>query len=276
MSNADQAAYWASQTNWATHQSATNAIMRPVLDLVLRHAGLSAGSRILDIGCGTGASVLAAASIAGPDGAVFGIDISPTLLAVARDRLKEVPQAHIIEADAQVADLPPECDALISRFGVMFFSDTTAAFANIAKALRPGARLTMAAWAHPAGNPWFKRPAEVAASVLGPQPKTDRTAPGPFAWEDPARILPMLEAAGLAEVRCKEEGVDLTSDTAKSAAQLSLVLGPAAAALRQAEANQAQQAAVLAGLEEMYRDYETGAGIRIPARINLYTARVSA
>ncbi len=276
MSNSDQAEYWAAQKSWATHQAQMDALLQPVLDLVLSETDLKPAEKVLDIGCGTGASTHAAAQAVGPSGHALGVDISPTLLEVARTRLTEIPQAQIREADAQTAPLGHGFDAMISRFGVMFFSDTPAAFRNIARALIPGGRLIMAAWAPPAVNPWFMRPAEVARTILGEMPPTDRTEPGPFAFDTPERILPMLRAAGLQDAICTRHDLSLPSGSPKAAADLCMAIGPAVRALRYFEADETQRTAVRSGLRTMFEEFATPDGLRIPAAINLYTARTPA
>jgi ubiquinone/menaquinone biosynthesis C-methylase UbiE len=119
-------------------------------------AAVRAGERVLDIGCGAGQTTREAARAAAP-GAVVGIDVSAPMLERARKltaaaRLKN---ATYVRGDAQVHRFAADrFDVAISRFGLMFFADPDAAFANIAHALRPGGRLVAIVWQRREDNAW--------------------------------------------------------------------------------------------------------------------------
>jgi SAM-dependent methyltransferase len=276
VSNDDQKAFWsgsAGQT-WTRHQREMDALLAPVLDVVLAQAALREGQRVLDIGCGTGASTLRVAEIVGPYGHVLGADISPTLLAMAAARLEGQRNTALMEADAATAALPGPFDALISRFGVMFFEDTPAAFRNIAAAMRPGAPLTMAAWADARENPYFMAPAAAARSVFGDLPKVDRRLPGPFAFEDAAHVTQMLTAAGLRDVEVNPTAVTLTAQGDLDAVtELCLHIGSAASAADKMEATEVLREQLRVAVRDALRPYETVDGIRFPALIHMITAR---
>lgn len=276
MANEDQAEFWTGQREWANQQVAMDACMAPALEMVIAQAALQPGEQVLDIGCGTGASLLAAAAQIGATGHVTGADISPTLLALARERCAEAHNVTIHEADAQEADLGAGYDAVISRFGVMFFEDTPAAFANIARACKPGARLSMIAWGDVADNPWFMAPAAAVRRVLGPQPKVDRSLPGPFAFEHADRVLRDLRAAGLADVTVTAQETLLTPPGGVAEnAELCTRIGPAAGAIRANEANTEQVDALRAAIAQEFASFDTADGLRVPAKLNLISARVA-
>ncbi|MFL4471074.1 class I SAM-dependent methyltransferase [Tateyamaria armeniaca] len=279
MSNADQEEFWTGDAGdkWVATQAQMDTLLQPVLDLVLTQAALPAGARVLDIGSGTGASVAQAAKAVGPKGHVTGLDISDTMLALARTRLQDHPNTSGLKADAQIHSFEAgSYDAMISRFGVMFFADTTAAFANIARALVPRAPLTFAAWGAAPQNPYFMQAAAAAKDVFGPMEKTDRTLPGPFAFEDSARVIPMLTDAGLTDVTCEEHGVHLTPPgDLRAVAELLCTIGPAERALRQFEASHEDRARLVDALMARFAKFEGSAGIEIPALINLYRARTA-
>ncbi|WP_299725738.1 class I SAM-dependent methyltransferase [uncultured Tateyamaria sp.] len=280
MSNADQEEFWAGDAGdkWVAQQAQMDTLLQPVLDLVLNHAALPAGARVLDVGSGTGASVAQAADAVGPDGHVTGLDISDTMLALARARLQDHPNTDCLKADAQThAFEAGRYDVMISRFGVMFFADTTAAFANIARALTPGAPLTFAAWGPAPQNPYFMEAAAAAKDVFGPMEKMDRTLPGPFAFEDSSRITPMLTKAGLTDVTCKEHRLHLTPPgDLRAVAELLCQIGPAERALRQFEASDADRARLIEAVMDRYAKFAGATGVEIPALINLYQARTTA
>lgn len=275
--NTEQAEFWSSEAgrNWVRHQSGLDRIMAPVLDVVLEHAALQTGETVLDIGCGTGAATLRAAQAVGPQGAVHGYDISPVLLELAEARTAELPQVTLTQADAQAHVFARgAADALISRFGVMFFADTTAAFANLARALRPCGRMVMAAWGPAHLNPWFMDPARVARDRLGTPPKVDRTLPGPFAFEDADRVTRLLGAGGL-DVTVMPVDLHLGAlDTLEALADQSCHIGPAVGIMRDFNATDADRTAIRDGIALAFSAYDTDNGVRVPARINLITARV--
>jgi SAM-dependent methyltransferase len=136
---------------------------------------------------------------------VLGLDISAPMLEVARGRAEAAGARKLAfhEADAQTAALPGGRDAVFSRFGVMFFADPTAAFANLRSALRPGGRLGFVCWRPLAENLWMRLPAETAAGLVPPAPPPEPGAPGPFAFADPDRVRRILAEAGFT-------GIDLT------------------------------------------------------------------
>lgn len=273
--NADQAEFWASAAgqSWVENQAAMDGVLQPVLDAVLARAALAPGQDVIDIGCGTGASSLQAAGIVGAAGRVTGFDISPVLLGHARRRAVGLDNVTFIEGDAQVhAFEAASADALISRFGVMFFSGTTAAFANMARALRPGAAMTVAAWGPAPQNPWFMVPAKVARARLGDPPKVDRTLPGPFAFEDAARTRALLEAAGLeVQIDTQELALDGGPDPV-AAAELCSRIGPANSIMRHFEGTEEDRRAIRDGIAAELVGWATDR-VRIPASIHIITAR---
>jgi SAM-dependent methyltransferase len=276
--NADQRAFWSDDAGhkWVTQQQVMDTLLAPVLDRLLAHADLRAGDHVLDIGCGAGTSTMRAASLVGPKGHVTGADISDTLLSHARSRAGVADPITYLHADAAThAFAPNGFDHLISRFGVMFFDDATAAFQNLVKGLRKESYVTMATWGAIEANPYFKLAAKAARAVLGPMPKSDPDAPGPFAMRDPERIIPMLTDAGLSQVVAHRERLALTPPgTLQDFAGICAVIGPAEAAMRHFAADAGQQEAVHASLIETFRPFAQPDGtLRIPAEILFYTAR---
>ena len=155
---------------------------------------------MLEIGCGTGAFTVPLAEAVGDNGEVVGADISAAMLAGAKKRLAEAGLRHVsvIEADAQTHKFAPgRFDLIASRFGVMFFADPAAAFANLFAAARPGGRLCFACWGPLEENEHWLVPYRVALRHLGPpEPKPPR-APGPMAFAEPDYVRGFLLKPGL-------------------------------------------------------------------------------
>ncbi len=180
----------------ATHPSRTVAAPRP-------------GDRVLDIGCGTGATAMPFAAAVAPDGHVTGIDISEPMLAQCRQNIAAAGAVNIelTLADAQVHRFAPDSfDLLISRFGVMFFADPVAAFTNLFAGLRNGGRLCMAVWSTIDDNVHWKIPFEIAVKHLGPPAPASPTEPGPMAFRDPAYLRDILAKAGFADISIETRG----------------------------------------------------------------------
>ncbi|MFH8489372.1 class I SAM-dependent methyltransferase [Streptomyces longisporoflavus] len=140
-----QAAAWNGPvgTHWAMHHERYDAMLSGVDDALFEAAAIAAGDRVLDIGCGAGATTRIAARLAAHGHAV-GVDISAPLLDRARANTASdgITNAAYERGDAQIHPFPAAgYDIAISRGGVMFFADHAAAFTNIARALRPGGRL---------------------------------------------------------------------------------------------------------------------------------------
>ncbi len=273
--NTDQAEFWGitAGTKWVANQAAMDTLMAPVLDLVLSKAAIQTGEHVLDIGCGAGASTAKAAADVGPTGSVTGVDISDTLLAHAQTQFGRTPGINFLSADAQTHNFPAHhYTALISRFGVMFFADSVEAFRNMGEALKPGSRMIFACWGPAPDNPWFMIPAKIAAHRLGKMPKTDRTLPGPFAFEDQTRVIDILAQAGLKNIAAETHELRLTpAGDIKDAAALCCEIGPAERALRHFEGNAADRAAIIEGIASAFAPYD----MRIPANINLFSAKTT-
>ena len=167
------------------------------------------GERILDLGCGSGATTEALSAAVSPGGHVTGADISADQIAVARARPGNAGATFLV-GDAATHGFEPESfDALFSRFGCMFFADPIAAFINLRRALKPGARAVLVAWREIAMNPWAGIAAKVGAEVLGPVEPPPPGTPGPFAWGDPGIFEPILSGAGFKEIRWTEVEIEL-------------------------------------------------------------------
>ncbi|MEP3677161.1 methyltransferase domain-containing protein [Sulfitobacter sp.] len=274
--NDDQRRFWSDTVGqiWIDQSAATDALFAPILNGLIERAELAAGHSVLDIGCGAGASTFAVADMIGATGHVTGIDISDVLLGAAQERAAGYTNVGLLMADAQDNHFVPDsADVIISRFGVMFFSDTAAAFANIASALRKDGRIYFATWGAVGQNPFFTLPAQVARAQLGEMPKPDPDGPGPFALRDPEFIKTILDQAGL---EGEVETVDITlpfDGDAISLAENMCFIGPAQTALAHFEADDTTRGQLKAALAEALSQYATADGLGIPAQINYITAR---
>lgn len=193
--NPEQAALWNDRAgrSWAELGDRLDRLLAPFVPPLLE--AVAPGRRILDVGCGAGALTLAAAERGAK---CLGVDISEPLIEAARARAgrRGLASAQFVRADAQTHRFGPgSFDALVSRFGVMFFADPVAAFANLHRAAAPGAALAFIAWRGPAENE-FMVTAERAAAGLLAVPERPQNGPGQFGFADPDRVRAILADSG--------------------------------------------------------------------------------
>jgi SAM-dependent methyltransferase len=275
--NAEQAAYWTARSEqWVTHQAALDARLAPVGQQLLTRAAPRPEERVVDVGCGTGATTLAVAEKVGARGSVLAVDISEPMLAIARRRSTERGHGHVrfLHGDAQSHGFEPEAyDLLLSRFGVMFFSDPVAAFANLMSALRPGGRLAFVCWAPLEDNPWFKEPLAAGIRWLGPPEPQPPRAPGPLALAETGYIEEILRGAGFVERRIETVTTALSgAATAEEEAAFACQVGPLTRLLDSREPDPATRQAIATEVAERLRPYQGEAGVRTPATLHYVTA----
>ena len=279
MDNSSQRAFWTDEAGqtWVDQRQVMDQTLAPVLDAVLDWSDLRPGERVLDIGCGAGTSTFEAAERVGPTGQVRGVDISTTLLDDARQRGANLPNVDFMLCDAGTADFRDDLhDVILSRFGVMFFADTQTAFTNMAKGLKPKGRMVFATWGDIAQNPYFTMPARISKTILGDPGKTDPDAPGPLALRDIEKVTGYLRGAGLTDIEAEAIPMHLTppGDVADVVA-LMCHIGPAERGLQRFQPDAATRARLHAALAEAVAPWQTKEGIRIPALINLFSARAA-
>ncbi|MFF9788838.1 class I SAM-dependent methyltransferase [Streptomyces nigrescens] len=202
--NAEQGGAWNGDDGryWVQHRERQEARYRRLTPHLMAAAGIQADSRVLDIGCGSGGTSLEAARAAA-EGAVLGVDVSAPMLAEARKQAagSGLPQVTFERGDAQVHRFEDGAfDIAISRFGVMFFADPEAAFANIARALRPGGQLAFLCWRSVRDNPYLTVPMGAIAPYVQLPELEAPGAPGPFSLVDTDRIEKLLDSAGFDEI----------------------------------------------------------------------------
>lgn len=292
--NADQREFWRNAAVWADQQQR--------LDMQLSHFGvaamgaaetLRAGAHVLDVGCGCGQTTLQWSERV--TGSVLGVDISDTLIEVARrravDHEAEQPDAAPISfaaADAQTADFAGFAadaaadngrldgfdgfDLVFSRFGVMFFADPVAAFANLRAATRPGGRLSFVCWQRARNNPWLISVNKAVLDIVE-MPPSDGPAVDPFAFADPDHVRSILDAAGWTGVALEPHDTELVfsgGGTLEDTVDFAMDLGIARRALQghQPEVHAQVREAVTAVLAPR----ETPAGVVFPAATWIVTA----
>ncbi|BCB82698.1 methyltransferase [Phytohabitans suffuscus] len=211
--NTDQAEAWNGPegAHWADHHDRAGGVNSVLLEELFRVAAIGRRDVVLDIGCGTGDSTRLAARRA-VQGRAVGIDLSSPMLERARAAAARegVPNARFDQGDAQVYAFPQGgYDVAISMFGVMFFGDPVAAFANIGRALRPGGRLVFACPGEMSLCDWYTVPMAALGGLVSrdgtgaPQPS------GMFSLADRARTAAVLTDAGFGGVSLERVDAEL-------------------------------------------------------------------
>jgi SAM-dependent methyltransferase len=235
--NAAQEEYWNGRAGetWTELQRLLDMELRPLGLEVQAALRLKPGERVLDLGCGAGETSLDLAAAVSPGGAVLGVDLSRPMLALAAQRVSDSDlDIQFQPADAQTSDFGGErFDAAFSRFGVMFFADPAAAFANILKALKPGGRLAFVCWRPASENPVMTVPFAAVEHLVPPQPPSDPLAPGPFAFADPERVRRILGEAGFGQVAIRPFDAEVGGWTLDEALIVAQRVGPLGAILRE-------------------------------------------
>jgi SAM-dependent methyltransferase len=240
--NADQIAYWNGPggQHWTDRQQSQDTLLAPIADILIDRARAGSGERIVDVGCGCGATSIAFAHKIGPTGHVLGIDISAPMLGRARQMTPAGMSVDFVLADATIYPFAAgSFDLLVSRFGVMFLmTPLQAAYKHVPK-----------------------------LPQLGPED------PGPFAFASEARVRRILGEAGFVGVAM--ERCDLSLDVAiggglDAAVETALEIGPASRAL-EGQPSDVKDAAA-SSIRETLVPFVRGQTVLLPASIWIVTA----
>lgn len=262
---------------WLASIDRFESMIAPAGVALMEHASFQPGERVVDIGCGGGATTIEIGRAVAPGGEALGIDISPQLIGEATRRARAAGSANVSFLVSDAAIARPEgtpFDRLVSRFGSMFFTDPPAAFANLKAMLRGGGRLDLAAWAPPSENQWVGAMMAIVGHYLD-LPAPVPHAPGPFALDDPDYVRPLLGGAGFIDVSLTlwrgYQFVGGKGADAESAADFALNALPLGEALAESPPDVAAKAR--AELVALFAQHQTPEGTRMPGAAWLITAR---
>lgn len=242
---------------WAESWQLTDRSFAGLTEQLLQVIAALPGKRIADIGCGAGELSLAL-SRQRAEAQIAGVDVSPDLIEAARTRAEGSPAAQFILADA--ANWQPDGfapDLYVSRHGVMFFDDPIAAFTHLRQISAPNARLAFSCFRSRDENPWMTG---LAALLPGVPVPANPSAPGPFAFADPARVSDILTRAGWSGLRiepCEFAYVaGIGSHAQEQAAELFCRIGPLAPVIRElsGEASELLEARLAQWIARNHRD----------------------
>jgi SAM-dependent methyltransferase len=253
------------------------AMLAPVDEPLIRALRLDAPCRIADVACGGGGTTLEILRRAPAGTVVHGFDISPALIELARRRTGPDQQAIAFETADMATAAAPETpyDRLVSRFGVMFFDDPPAAFANLFRWLAPGGRFAFAAWGRPADNPWMTSVRDAAAEVVD-VPPPDPEAPGPFRYADADKLLTLLHGAGFAELEARDWRGALPIGGGLPPAEAATFALAAFASFAELLAERGDEALerVRQSLAATFARYDQDGAVRMDACIHIFTGAI--
>jgi ubiquinone/menaquinone biosynthesis C-methylase UbiE len=273
-----QQTFWNSEATrrWVTEQARIDRLMADLTEAALAAAAPKHGERVLDVGCGTGTTVLKLAEAVGPNGRVLGVDISEQQLALARQRVAAggVNQAQLVLDDAATHHFAPETfDLGFSRFGVMFFADPVAAFRNIRGAMKRSGRLLLAVFRSGPENPWATASVAVIGHLVPPPVPLGAEEPGQFSWSEPERVKRILDGAGFHSVVLTPLDLSFVMGrNAAEAAEFATFIGQGARLLN-GQPDETRQAARVA-FEAFFKPHEGPNGVTLPGALWLVSAQV--
>jgi SAM-dependent methyltransferase len=278
--NAEQITYW-NETfgeRWVEQQEMLDSQIGALGRAAQERAAVRPGERVLDVGCGCGQSALELAERVGPGGSVLGIDLSSPMLARARERAAALAHVSFENADAQIHPFEAASfDLVFSRFGVMFFADPPAAFANLRRALVPGGRLSFVCWQAAPRNQWILVPMMAIAQHVPLPPPPEPGAPGPMSLADPDHARGILEKAGFEDVGLEELETELAiggGGSLDAATDFLMRMGPASRALRDVDDDRV--AAARAAVREALAPFASDDGVRMAGACWIVSARNAA
>jgi ubiquinone/menaquinone biosynthesis C-methylase UbiE len=277
--NAREVEYWNSTYTraWADEYEAIDRLLAGLTRVAVDHAAPKLGERVVDIGCGSGTTVLELAARVGPGGYVLGADVSKPSVEKARERIAAagIRQAEVALCDVSNHVFPANSsDLVFSRFGVMFFADPVATFANIRKAMKRDGRLALAVFRTLQENKWATAILAAVRHLLPPITPPGPEDPGQFSWGDAARVHRILETAGFQDVSLTphDPAMPLAGrGGAAEAASFMLRVGPVVRAT--SDASEEQRKEVREALEAFFQNHEGPQGIVLQGAIWIVTAR---
>jgi ubiquinone/menaquinone biosynthesis C-methylase UbiE len=249
-------------------------VLAPIADALLEAASIVSGEVVIDLGCGCGATTIAAANAAPSGIRAVGVDLSQPMLAEARRRVAGMDPSAIafIQADVQTAALPGPFDVAISRFGTMFFDDPIAAFANIGRHMQRDGRLAIVTWQPLDANEWLLVPGAALVEYGQLPDDASSSGPGMFAQSDPDEIASVLTDAGWRDVQVVPRTAPMTVGADIDEALTYLAeSGPGRAVINTIAA--ADMDAAMDAVRARLAPYRTRSGVVLEAGVYVTTAR---
>ena len=276
--NIKQKQFWSGAGGdvWVDKQREMDIMLNPLGERAIQGLDLSGERKILDIGCGCGATTLEIAKIVN-QGEVIGVDISEPMLERATQTASDMALTNISYQvkDVQVDEMPNKhFDIAFSRFGVMFFEDPFEAFKNINHSLKDDGQLSFVCWQNASLNPWQSLSIQVIKEFLdlpAPAPKS----PGPFAFEDKSYINEILTESGFRDIEIKDNQEDIVMFSGKSireACEDYLTINPVVTEMLKNSPTELREE-ILEALIGKFSDFHNNDGLLFPSATWIVTAK---
>ena len=276
--NIKQKQFWSGAGGdvWVDKQREMDIMLNPLGERVIEGRDLEEETKILDIGCGCGATTLEIAKIVN-QGEVIGVDISEPMLERATQTASDMALTNISYQvkDVQVDEMPNKYfDIAFSRFGAMFFEDPFEAFKNINHSLKDNGQLSFVCWQHASLNPWQSLSIQVIKEFLdlpAPAPKS----PGPFAFEDKSYINEILTESGFRDIEIKDNQEDIVMFSGKSireACEDYLTINPVVTEMLKNSPTKLREE-ILEALIGKFSDFHNNDGLLFPSATWIVTAK---
>ena len=268
--NTKQKDFWSGKGGdyWVEKQSEMDIMLNPLGEKALAKLDLKSNSKVLDIGCGCGATTLQIAQKV-LEGTVTGLDISVPMLDKAKSeaKIQGITNVDFKVVDVQVEQLAyEEYDSVYSRFGVMFFDDPFEAFKNIFSSVRTGGELSFVCWQDPSLNPWQSLSIQVIRGYLD-MPSPPPRSPGPFAFHEKDYVQEILEQSGFSNISFDDNQEDITMFAGKSLEEASedyLAINPVVTEMLK-DSPDDLKAEIVESLKEAFSEFHKGDGLVFPS-----------
>lgn len=273
MENKEVADQWSEAARyWEKHRAVIERMFAPVAAALVQDAGIGPGQAVLDVATGPGEPALSIAGIVGAKGSVIGVDVVPAMIDAAS---REAGRRGLGNASFRVAsadELPfddESFDAVVSRFGIMFFPSPLEGIREMRRVLKPGGKLAMAVWHHARNNPFHSVLSEIVERFVAPTPAPDADSPDAFRFAAPGKLLHVAREAGIVDAR--ERLLEFSIDAPISLAELWVVRTEMSDKLRTklAQLSPAQVGEIRSAFLEAAHVYSSEHGLSIPAEVRV-------
>ena len=256
---------------WVRNAAVIDGQGRPFGEAAMDRLEPLAGRRVLDVGCGTGATT--EALVARGAAAAVGMDLSSRMIAQARAS-STTDRASYRLGDVGALDEPGSFDAVFSRFGVMFFDDPVASFAHLRAQVAADGQLAFCCWQGPFDNPWMSTALLASIPLLGPPRLPGPGEPGPFSLAEPDHVLEVLHAAGWSDVDIEPVTTEQPHPAGSPEAVARLVIEMAPPLAMGLAANPDKADELQAAVVEALQPAVTDEGVVLGAAVLVVSARI--
>ena len=260
---------------WEKHRKIIVAMFAPVTHALIQEAGITTGCAVLDVATGPGEPALSIAEVIGPSGMVVGTDAVPEMIEAARREGKQRGLHHVsfeVAPDDRLPFPAKTFDAVVSRFGVMFFASPAGFVREALRVLKPDGKLAFAVWHLAEKNPFFQVVSQVVARYVE-SPAAEADAPDAFRFAPPGKLQAVLVEAGAAAG--SERLLRFSIEVPISAEEFWTLRSEMSDKLRSklARLSQQQVAKLRDEVIEAAGAYAVGDGLRFPAEVLIVSGR---